>query len=86
VSNIEQTERGKRATLCTMGPLLFICPKTNQQAPTGIETDVQSLSASWKATLKVNCPYCGGVHEISVRETYINGALSDASEWMRRVS
>ena len=23
---------------------------------TGIETDVQSLSAAWKATLKVNCP------------------------------
>jgi hypothetical protein len=43
-------------------------------------------SAAWKATLKVNCPYCGEVHEISVRETYINGALSDATEWMRRVS
>jgi hypothetical protein len=38
-----------------MAPLFFTCPKTNQQAPTGIETDVQSLSASWKATLKVNC-------------------------------
>jgi hypothetical protein len=69
-----------------MAPLLFICPKTDQQAPTGIETDAQSPSASWKATLKVHCPHCGGVHEISVRETYINGALSDATEWMRRVS
>jgi hypothetical protein len=58
-----------------MASLLFICPKTNQQAPTGIETDVQSLSASWKAALKVICPHCGEVHEISVRETYINGAL-----------
>ena len=58
-----------------MAPLLFICPKTNQQAPTGIETDVQSLSASWKAMLNVNCPHCGGAHEISVRETYIGGAL-----------
>jgi hypothetical protein len=62
-----------------MASLLFVCPKTNQQAPTGIETDVRSLSASWKATLKVNCPYCGEVHEISVRETYINAALSDAA-------
>jgi hypothetical protein len=58
-----------------MDSLLFICPKTNQQAPTGIETDVQSLSASWKAALKVTCPHCGEVHEISVRETYLNGAL-----------
>jgi hypothetical protein len=27
--------------------------------------------------LKVKCPYCGKVHEISVRETYINGVLQD---------
>jgi hypothetical protein len=54
-----------------MASLLFVCPKTNQRAPTGIETDLQSLSAFWKATLKVHCPHCGGVHEISVRETYI---------------
>jgi transcription elongation factor Elf1 len=68
-----------------MAPLLFTCPKTNQRASTGIETDVQSLSASWKVTLKVNCPHCGEVHEISVRETYINGALSDATVRLRRV-
>jgi len=37
VSNIEQTERGKKATLWTMASLLFVCPKTNQRAPTGIE-------------------------------------------------
>jgi hypothetical protein len=68
-----------------MAPLLFTCPKTNQRASTGIETDVQSLSASWKVTLKVNCPHCGEVHEISVSETYINGALSDATDRLRRV-
>jgi hypothetical protein len=68
-----------------MGALLFICPKTNQQAPTGIETDVQSLSASWKATLIVHCPHCSEVHELSVRETYINGALSDAVDRLRQV-
>ena len=63
-----------------MASLFFICPKTNQQASTGIETDVKSLSASWRATLKVPCPRCCGVHEISVRETYINGALDDAAK------
>jgi hypothetical protein len=41
---------------------------------------VQSLSASWKAMLKVNCPHCGQVHEISVRETYIDSALQDATD------
>ena len=68
-----------------MAPLLFTCPKTNQRAPTGIETDVQSLSISWKETLKVSCPRCGDVHEISVRETYINGALTDATDRVRPV-
>jgi hypothetical protein len=68
-----------------MAPLLFICPKTNQQAPTGLETDVQSLSAFWKATLLVHCAHCGEMHDISVRETYINGALSDAVDRLRQV-
>jgi len=68
-----------------MAPLFFICPKTNQQAPTGIETDVQSLSASWRATLKVNCPHCGETHEISVREAYMDGALRDAGDRLGRI-
>jgi hypothetical protein len=62
-----------------MPPLLFICPKTNRRA-TGIETDVQSLQALWKETLKVKCPYCSEMHAISVRETYVNGVLSDAAD------
>jgi hypothetical protein len=68
-----------------MAQLLFVCPKTNQQIPTGIETDPQSLGAAWKATLKVTCPHCGEMHEISVRQTYLNGALSDAADRLRDV-
>jgi hypothetical protein len=68
-----------------MSSLLFNCPKTNQRAPTGIGTDVQSLRASWNATLKLSCPHCGEMHEISVRETYINGALQDAVGWVRAI-
>ena len=62
-----------------MASLLFTCPITHHRAPTGIETDVQSLQATWKATLKVKCPHCGGMHEVSVRDTYIDGALQDAA-------
>jgi hypothetical protein len=43
-----------------MASLFFTCPTTHQQAPTGIETDVRTLSASWRAMLKVHCPHCGG--------------------------
>jgi len=28
----------------------------------------------------VNCPHCGEVHEISVRDTYLDGVLSDAAQ------
>jgi hypothetical protein len=65
--------------------LLFICPKTRQQASTGIETDVQSLRAAWSKKLKVHCSLCGEEHEISVRETYIKGALHDATDRLRRI-
>jgi hypothetical protein len=62
-----------------LASLLFTCPITHHRAPTGIETDVQSLQAAWKATLKVKCPHCGEVHDVSVRNTYIDGALLDAT-------
>jgi hypothetical protein len=55
--------------------LLFTCPKTHQQASTGIGTDVESLRGAWSRTLKVKCPHCGEEHKISVRETFINSAL-----------
>ena len=58
--------------------LLFTCPKTGQPAPTGIETDVQSLRALWRRTLKLDCPHCGEVHEFTVREAYLNSALKHA--------
>ena len=61
-----------------MASLFFTCPTRREQAPTGIETDVQSLQTAWKATLKIRCPHCGEMHEISVRETYINGVFQDA--------
>ena len=68
-----------------MASLFFTCLTTHERAPTGIETGVQSLQAAWKATLKVKYPHCGEVHEISVRETYINAALQDATDRFRRV-
>jgi hypothetical protein len=63
-----------------MASLFFTCPTTHLEAPTGIETDVQSLHAAWKATLKIKCLHCGKVHEISVRDTYINGVLRNAAD------
>jgi hypothetical protein len=66
--------------------LSFACPNTNEQVSTGIATDAQSLSSRWRTTVRINCPHCGGTHEILVRETFINAALDDASPWRRVLS
>jgi hypothetical protein len=33
--------------------------------------------------LTVDCPHCGEVHELSVREAYLGSALTDAGERSR---
>jgi hypothetical protein len=60
--------------------LLFTCPKTGRQAPTGIATDVASLRTWWRRKLRLDCPHCAEAHEFSVRETYLNSALRAESE------
>jgi hypothetical protein len=61
-----------------MSLLLFTCPNTHHRASTGIETSVESLRDCWRRTVKVDCPYCGRRHNISVRKTYVDAALHDA--------
>jgi hypothetical protein len=67
------------------GPSSLHLPQ-NQSAITDRHRNGRAKSEceSWRATLKVNCPCCGEVHEISVSETYINGVLQDASAWLGR--
>ena len=60
-----------------MSFLNFTCPETRQQAPTGIGMDAASLGAAWSKKISVECPRCGKTHEILVRQTYIDSALSD---------
>jgi hypothetical protein len=67
-----------------MASLLYTCPITRRRVPTGIETDVESLRASWSKRLTIHCSQCGKPHEFSVRDTYIEGALDDAAERSRR--
>ena len=54
-----------------MASLLYTCPETRQQAPTGIQIDAKSLRRAWSKKLKVQCPCCGNTHQFLVRETYI---------------
>ena len=68
-----------------MPSLFFTCPNTRHQADTGIMTDAESLRDTWSMTLNVNCPHCGEMHAVSVRETYIDDAIRNVSEATRRV-
>ena len=63
-----------------MSELLFTCPRTGQQVPTGIEIDPQSLRASWKRRLRLECPHCSETHELSVSEAYLASALKGGTE------
>jgi hypothetical protein len=37
--------------------------------------DVQGLRQYWKLTLKLDCPHCDDVHDVRVREVYIDSAV-----------
>ena len=63
-----------------MAPLLFTCPTTHRRAPTRIEIDPKSLAAAWKRTLKVECPHCGEMHQVTVRDAYIAFAIQDGTD------
>jgi hypothetical protein len=69
-----------------MKPLLFTCPTTKLKAPTELATDVDSLKNFWFKSLKRQCPHCGQVHLISVREAYLENTLNDAEPLLRRFS
>jgi hypothetical protein len=47
------------------------------------QSDIDSGRAPM--TLNVNCPHCGEMHAVSVRETYIDDAIRNVSEIARRV-
>src|SRR5262245_6236234 len=55
--------------------LLFTCPNTSRKASTGVEMDVQGLRQYWKLTLKLDCPHCNEVHDVCVREAYLDSAV-----------
>jgi hypothetical protein len=55
--------------------LLFTCPNTSRKLSTGVEMDVPGLRAHWNSTLRLDCPHCRDVHDVSVRQVYMDAAL-----------
>jgi hypothetical protein len=65
----------EKAQEIAVARLLFTCPNTSRKASTDVEMDVQGLRQYWKQTLKFDCPHCDGVHDVRVREVYIDSAV-----------
>jgi hypothetical protein len=74
IAELDSGDEGNRP------PLLFHCPRTGLSAPAGIGTDVATLRRFWNRKLEVDCPHCGETHRFGVRETFLEGALTDFTE------
>jgi hypothetical protein len=74
-----QSDKGR-----VMPEMLVTCPTTKRQLSTGIHTDVKSLQKSWKKVLKVNCQLCGEIHEVPVRQAYLEGELEGVATSIAR--
>jgi hypothetical protein len=62
-----------------MGILSVYCPVTTKPIQTGVDTEYKDLVRGWDVLIKVNCPHCGSVHEVKVRDAFIADAISDSS-------
>lgn len=60
-----------------MEPLIVQCPKTRKPIITGVPTDAQALAKSWDDILRLTCPHCGAIHEVKVRDAYVQGEISE---------
>lgn len=56
--------------------LTFICPATNQQCECDVATDAATLAKVWKMTKDIKCRICGEMHQIIIREAFIDMAMS----------
>jgi hypothetical protein len=83
VCNIDQTDAAK-GPQCTPWPhFSSFVPKPVSKRRPASRRMCKAFELLGRQPLKVKCPHCGGAHEISVRETYLNSALHDAAGRLR---
>lgn len=56
-----------------MGALTFTCPATGREFPSHIHVDRATLARVAQAPVKLKCPICGEVHQMTAK----NGHLDD---------
>ena len=52
------------------------CPETGERMPFNIKTDAKSVAQAWNQFIRVNCPHCGGRHDVLYKEVYMDGVLT----------
>jgi len=59
-----------------MKPFLkFRCPTTNQQCECDVATDAANLAKFWKVIKDIKCRICGGMHQIRIRDAFLDMAM-----------
>jgi hypothetical protein len=56
--------------------LMFKCPTTNRQSECDVATDAANLAKVWNMTKDVRCRTCGEMHQIKIRDAFLDMAVS----------
>lgn len=56
--------------------LMFRCPTTSQQCECDVATDAATLAKVWKMTKDMKCKICGEMHQIKIRDAFLDMAMS----------
>jgi len=59
--------------------LMFRCPTTNRQCKCDVTTDAANLAKVWKMTKDIKCRICGEMHQIKIRDAFLDMAMSRES-------
>jgi len=57
--------------------LLFTCPSTGGSFASGIHTDARSLACVAQLPVRLQCPHCGKMHQVTAKSGYFPEAGSD---------
>ena len=56
--------------------LTFSCPTTQQQCECDVATDAADFAKIWKMTKDIKCNICGEMHQIKIRDAFVDMAIS----------
>ena len=61
-----------------MPQIIFTCPITDEDVPSGIETEQTSLDQIAPEEITLVCPHCGQPHTWQIRQGRLEHAVSEA--------